>query len=235
MPPVAGILYGVNGVCHQAANRILYPAGVTVCKAAGYAVSSYAYGDYGGTIIPNPFTRIFIPDPLWPRIFEKCQTELKASIESKTESYIKNTPESLYIQKIVDLYSNLVDMPTNSDHNVLMEKANELITKNFEYLLEFRLGDKVDSQITNQIQKQQLDLLKGKDKKVEELFNGDISVEKYVKEVNDLVGDALISLQENLGKNIYEKIFNLPLRKEGFLLIDPDIAKNCLKINLNHK
>ena len=46
----AGIRYGITGVCHQAANRILYatrpqPATVQACR--GYSVSEYAYGPYG--------------------------------------------------------------------------------------------------------------------------------------------------------------------------------------------
>jgi hypothetical protein len=36
----AGIMcYLINGVCHQAANRILYPAGILVTGARGYGVS----------------------------------------------------------------------------------------------------------------------------------------------------------------------------------------------------
>ncbi len=44
----AGITcYLVNGVCHQAANRILLPAGITVQGARGYAVSTALFGTYG--------------------------------------------------------------------------------------------------------------------------------------------------------------------------------------------
>lgn len=44
----AGITcYLVNGVCHQAANRILLPAGILVSAARGYAVSSAIFGPYG--------------------------------------------------------------------------------------------------------------------------------------------------------------------------------------------
>lgn len=43
----AGIAYLRTGVCHQAANRILYPAGVTVDRARGYAVSHILYGAFG--------------------------------------------------------------------------------------------------------------------------------------------------------------------------------------------
>ena len=43
----AGIAYGVTGVCHQAANRILYPSGLTVSVARGYRWSVFSYGAYG--------------------------------------------------------------------------------------------------------------------------------------------------------------------------------------------
>ncbi|MBL8508930.1 MAG: hypothetical protein JNM11_10690, partial [Chitinimonas sp.] len=44
----AGITcYLVNGVCHQAANRILLPAGILVSAARGYALSQAVFGAYG--------------------------------------------------------------------------------------------------------------------------------------------------------------------------------------------
>jgi hypothetical protein len=44
----AGIrCYLVNGVCHQAANRILLPAGITVRGTRGYDVSEALFGTYG--------------------------------------------------------------------------------------------------------------------------------------------------------------------------------------------
>ena len=39
--------YLVNGVCHQAANRILFPAGIFVRGARGYGLSVVIYGPYG--------------------------------------------------------------------------------------------------------------------------------------------------------------------------------------------
>jgi hypothetical protein len=39
--------YLINGVCHQAANRILLPAGITVEGARGYHVSDALFGPYG--------------------------------------------------------------------------------------------------------------------------------------------------------------------------------------------
>lgn len=47
-PPLyAGLRYGVTGVCHQAANRILRPAGVSVAGVQGYGASVFLYGPFG--------------------------------------------------------------------------------------------------------------------------------------------------------------------------------------------
>ncbi|TVS14820.1 MAG: hypothetical protein EA417_14650 [Gammaproteobacteria bacterium] len=44
----AGVIcYLINGVCHQAANRVLFPAGITVRGARGYGVSEALFGPYG--------------------------------------------------------------------------------------------------------------------------------------------------------------------------------------------
>ncbi len=43
----AGILYGINGVCHQAANRILFPSNASVSSAKGYFASYSLYGEFG--------------------------------------------------------------------------------------------------------------------------------------------------------------------------------------------
>ncbi len=42
-----GLVYGVTGVCHQAANWILGPADILVTKARGYVISVFSYGTYG--------------------------------------------------------------------------------------------------------------------------------------------------------------------------------------------
>jgi len=39
--------YLINGVCHQSANRILFPAGIFVTGARGYGLSSAIFGPYG--------------------------------------------------------------------------------------------------------------------------------------------------------------------------------------------
>ncbi|WP_284213492.1 hypothetical protein [Methylobacterium oxalidis] len=69
----AGIVYGVTGVCHQAANRILHPANrITVSSARGYAVSRVAFGPYG--------------DGPWGRLASCCRGEAALLGEGRARS-----------------------------------------------------------------------------------------------------------------------------------------------------
>lgn len=43
----AGISYGISGVCHQAANRILWPTRANVSNAAGARASMLLWGTFG--------------------------------------------------------------------------------------------------------------------------------------------------------------------------------------------
>jgi hypothetical protein len=68
----AGVEYGVTGVCHQAANRILLSAGITVSRARGYRISAFLYGTYGR----DPDTlRFYSPRVFpWPDII-RCNAQ----------------------------------------------------------------------------------------------------------------------------------------------------------------
>ena len=53
IPEQGGIVYGVNGVCHQIANRILYPSAQIVSHARGYWLSVSIFGTYGTNVAPS--------------------------------------------------------------------------------------------------------------------------------------------------------------------------------------
>jgi len=258
-PGTAGIIYGVTGVCHQTANRILYPARVTVSEAGGYWASILAYGVYGTRFIVPFFLSIFsfgasaaasaaASAEFFARL-ETCNAELyvpalksNVSIRSlnkntQVQPQPKNTPEDIYIQKVADIYTE--ERKTSSllqkrnlecfDSKVMNEKNATLLGKELKLMMEFRLGGNQDPQITEPVLKQQSDFLKEKGKIDNEFSSADFSTEKYVKEVNDQFGDLLISLPDILGKEEYEKIFNLSPLDKGFVLVDQDIAVEALK------
>ena len=63
---LAGIRYAIDGVCHQAANRILLPAGMEVSRANAYRVSHALYGRLGLEAVDGEGRTI------WERITKKC-------------------------------------------------------------------------------------------------------------------------------------------------------------------
>jgi len=66
---ITGIKYLITGVCHQAANRILHPAGVFVSSAHGYRASTFIYGTYGKDLLTGQFhSPLLFP---WPEL-QRC-------------------------------------------------------------------------------------------------------------------------------------------------------------------
>lgn len=61
----AGIRYARTGLCYQASNRILYPAGQTVSAARGYQWFVFAYGTYGKDLQNGFFSPQHHP---WPEL-----------------------------------------------------------------------------------------------------------------------------------------------------------------------
>jgi hypothetical protein len=237
-------VYGVTGVCHQTANRILYPARVTVSKAGGYWASSLAYGTYG-TTFPEFLARLVFCNRLLASPTLKSKASVKPlEIDTKIQSHSKDDLEKAYLQKIVDVYTEQMQIPHSFNATIIKEESSplqgkelelfklaiikeessSLLGKELKLMMEFHLGSNLDSQITKSVLKKQADFLKEKGEMDRDLYNADLRIENYVKEVNDLFGDLFASLPEVMGKDKYEKLFDLAPSKDRFVLIDPDIA-----------
>lgn len=99
----AGITcYAINGVCHQSANRVLWPAQVTVRGARGYKLSEAIYGPYGrfralAGLCNAPFDRHPDVDGDLPEcLFAVDSARAEAEIEG----------DRLYIQRVIEVYED---------------------------------------------------------------------------------------------------------------------------------
>lgn len=229
---VAGIAYGITGTCHQTANRILLPARVTVSKARGYWLSKLAYGTYGNDL--RVFLELF-PEykPQFPETNPEKLHEMDTTVKFTSGEYL----EDAYNQKVIALYCEQKQAPEKFNPTVITKETVSVLGEEFKLMTEFRLGS-VDSQTIKPALKQQADFLKEIGEMNPELHNADLNMEKYAKKVNERFTELLISLPDILGKEEYEKIFDLPALKEikqDYILIDPNIAAEAQKISKENR
>ncbi|MBA8962427.1 hypothetical protein JOJ86_006770 [Rhodococcus percolatus] len=96
----AGIIYGIEGVCHQAANRFLYSANVTLdLKVSGYWLSTLLYGVYGTTF------RRWLDDWYFP-----CSSHHPSAADGVSEP-----PEHPLIERIREIHTAANGLPTHTD------------------------------------------------------------------------------------------------------------------------
>ena len=136
--------YLINGVCHQAANRILFPAGITVAGARGYGVSESLFGPYGRPSGPfgtcaSPFNQYptvagDIPDCAGPAVAGKVLRTAKAQMSSQ-----ERLREKKYLGRVLASYGKAGRMFT-AKHKHIGPEAEGFHVEIFLLKAEYNLG-----------------------------------------------------------------------------------------------
>ena len=119
-PDTAGIgIYGVNGVCHQAANCFLYSANVTLnLTVLGYFTSLMLYGVYG-----NLYWWQWLPN-----VYDVCAKKAGLAAPEMLEGA---AAEPSLVDKIRGLYASYLAQATQPDpHEMLINEA-AAVTQHF--------------------------------------------------------------------------------------------------------
>jgi len=225
----AGIVYGVTGVCHQTANRVLWPSRTTVSDAAGYWASTLLYGVYG--------TMGLVQLAEWEVRKARCSkvsgdrvtaVPLLASTKAAAEKPVapQSAEERVFLDKIDQLYAPHVQTLTVV---ALAEmKAPDFLAKELDLIADYKLGTAKDPKQIASLQKTQSDILKEKQNLALALNNGKITGEEYAKKVNDLFVTLLDKCSKTLSEEHYSKLLNI---KPGvvFGIVDPKIMAKLHK------
>jgi len=230
----AGIAcYLINGVCHQAANRILLPARITVRGARGYSVSEALFGPYGRIGFwpcKSPFEKYdTITGDLSPCISEK----MVASIEKQTA---EEKSELKYIQKTLEIYSK-------SEKQIMTKSLSPEDVRNvhlelFMNMVDYKLGTELESKQLSDLREvrnnteglieeaQQLGTIMTK--------NNTMNINKeYVVTFNKITESFQDDVANLLSADSYEKLLGVD-RDERIILSDPTILKSEYSINLEY-
>ncbi|HEY7840688.1 MAG TPA: hypothetical protein VIC61_03895, partial [Gammaproteobacteria bacterium] len=222
----AGITcYAVNGVCHQAANRILYHAGITVLGARGYGVSESLYGTYGRTprwLLSRRCPAPFDQHPGITGDFPEClPAGIQAGGPARDYNEREHERERRYVQRVAGEYQKLSLQRLQS-----REWGDELVqfmATLFEYKIEYNLGfsakDRVFHRlmdIRRNIESAQIEIESG-------YAEGALSTADFYAASDRVTASMQDQVAEILDDDQYEKLFDAK-RGDIITLVDPAIT-----------
>jgi hypothetical protein len=209
----AGIIYGIDGVCHQAANRFLLSAcpwfllllpTVVVTNpftgVRGGVASVLMYGTYGRSF------------PMWLSTYNTCKS-LVAGLP--LESPPKAAPESgaaAYHEALGALYAGYADRTLKGD----APSPFDHIRSEFEIVVKHALGTEF---VTGRMAELQGALLKEK----ETVAASNAKGKDIAHRLNAAINSCLGKMATHLGADPYRKLFNLD-PDVPLILVRPEIV-----------
>ncbi len=202
--------YGIDGVCHQAANRFLYSA----CPFWGLpvVVTNPLHGVRGGVASVALFGTYGNSAAAFLGIYGSCKlrhTELPH--ERPTGERPESVPAS-YREELGVLLTDYADKVLSGN----TPDPSDYIRSEFEICIKHTLGAEF---ITSKIAELQTKLLNEKDS----IAASSVKGEDFAHRINDAVNAWLRQMATHLGEDQYRRLFdldpNVPL-----ILVRPDIA-----------
>jgi hypothetical protein len=223
----AGITcYLINGVCHQAANRILLPAGILVVGARGYEVSEALYGPYGR---PRGFLG-FCNAPFDKH--EQVTGDLSECEEPESYEETLSDPKDIqYIERVTSLYSQqsvemLAEGP-DLDPKQLQTEIEVFQSALFSLMMDFRLGPEfADTDNAASMLEHRTNVEANRFEIEQSFADGEINVDAFVGYINSEVIGFQTAAANTLSEKDYQALLGLP-RDEQVTLGDTQIARQA--------
>jgi hypothetical protein len=220
----AGIkCYLINGVCHQAANRILLPAGITVRGARGYSISEALFGPYGRIGLwpcRAPFNRHEdvtgdLPECLGP------------SRPAMSRRMAEDDSESRYLRGVLAMYREA--QPLMTAETIPQADAERFGLRLFMHMAEFRLGPRLDADLSSGLAQVHHKIERMRSEAEEAFAAGRMAPREFVSIFNM----ATMTFQEEMAGLMspeqYRALFDLE-RDERVVLADREIVERVFEI-----
>lgn len=227
----AGIkCYLINGVCHQAANRILLSAGITVRGARGYSISEALFGTYG-RVGYWPCKSPFVQYPNETGDLPECvEATVKKAGALAVDHVVRTSTDKLdwqYINGILEIYGEAASMM--KARAVAPVEAQSFHLKLFMYMAEFNLGPMLDKPLANKLKQVRNRNEKARVKAETAFANEKMTPREFV----DIFNKTTIEFQDEMASIMkpaqYETLFDL---KPGdhVILADQNIVSKVFNL-----
>ncbi len=221
----AGIkCYLINGVCHQAANRILLPAGITVRGARGYNVSQALYGTYGKVGIwpcRSPFNQYPGVTGDLPECVVK-KTKMKKAKAVAVSASAKS--DWLYLRGELNIYREADHVMASK--SLSGELAAGFHMKLFMYMAEYHLGPLLDKKKTRTLERVRARAERRRVKVEAAFARQEMAPAEFVEQTDADTIAFQHEMAESLSEVEYQSLFDLK-RGDVVVLADPRIVKKA--------
>ncbi len=211
--------YLINGVCHQAANRILLPAGILVRGARGYAISHGLFGTYGRVghwPCKSPFRQYSNVTGDLPACRKRWVP--RKSTGALTES---DKLDWQFIQRELQLYQGARKMMSSEARP---SEARGFHVALFMHMAEFNLGPMLDRPLARRLRQVRGQIEKERLKPEEAFANREMEAEEFADWFNGLTVRFQSEMAGVMKPHEYETLFELT-PDEQVILADPSIVK----------
>lgn len=199
----AGIIYGFHGVCHQIANRIMWPARIRVTTAKGYTIFSQIYGHYGRLSKWHERSECLGDHDDMPS-FEHQSGGLHESAGHFDFSH--SAPSVIY-----GMHSDLDESATKAPVMPGSSENDDGRVQALREAINDRLGTAFDREKRKQVLAIQIESLGPQDELALAFENKKTSAETYFQEFSKLHRDCLKKFESVLGREDFIRLFDFPL------------------------
>ena len=229
--------YLINGVCHQAANRILLPAQITVRGARGYEVSEALFGTYGRPggifgLCKAPFdqhagTTGDLPACVAPASPASRRTARARKPRGRAATAAAS--ERRYLRGVLSIYRQARAPLANAARARTFASSRGLEAFHialFMHQVDFKLGSRVDRTLDRRLRQIRLSTERSR-LKIEEWFaKREMKAAEFVKEFDNETRVFQHAVAGAMKPADYERLFNLP-PGTVVTLADPRIVKKA--------
>ncbi len=227
----AGITcYLINGVCHQAANRILLPAGLTVRGARGYCISEALFGTYGRVGFwpcKGPFKKYGGVTGDIPACAGKPLAFIRTAMAASLALKKANKLDWHYTKGVLYNYGKAAKLMGNKA--IRAADAKKFHLDIFMHMAEFHLGPMLDRALSRKL-KQVRSKIENERTKAETAFAHD---QKAAGEFVERFNKTTLLFQDEMASVMkpdqYETLYDLK-PDERVILADPKIVKKIYRV-----
>lgn len=218
----AGIsCYLVNGVCHQAANRILIEAGITVRQARGASISMALFGTYG-RMLSWPCTGRFDRCPGVTGDLAACSDPVTPTrLYEAVDQPPSRSREIAFVQQTLELYPDAETVP--DDARLVPDSLFQTQIQLFRRFAQYQLEDRFD-----RVEETLLAIrseTEGRLQQLQQSFGeGEVEPREYVASFDMLTMSFQDSMARALTASDYRALFSLH-PEERVTLVDPRIVQ----------